>query len=78
MSTMQDKMELNKPNVEAELAKYAKEMEEAEDALVDKGFSADQWMLVKKYVHAAIAHSQWSTAKAMQDLSPSALAAPEK
>jgi hypothetical protein len=78
MSTMQDKLELNEPNVDAELAKYFKEMEEAEDALADKGFSVDQWMLIKQYVHAAIAHSKWATVKAMQDLPSSAFAAPEK
>jgi hypothetical protein len=56
------------PDVDAEIAKAVQDMDDAEDALVTLGFSMDQWMLIKKYVHAAIVQSQWATAKAWKNL----------
>lgn len=40
-------------NFDEELAKAAKEMDDAEDALAKLGFPEDQWMLIKGYVLAA-------------------------
>jgi hypothetical protein len=58
-------------DVEAEIAKYSKEMDEAEDTLAKNGeISTESWMLIKKYIFAAIAHSAWHQAKAIQNLPP--------
>ena len=63
---MHSKPENTEPDVDAELAKAAKAMNAAEDALNESGFSVDQWMLIKSYVNAAILHSQWALAKGTQ------------
>jgi hypothetical protein len=55
-------------NIDEELGKAAKDMEDAEDALAAKGLPEDQWMLIKKYVHAAIVNSQLSVTKALINL----------
>ena len=49
---------------DAELAKQAAEMNDAEDALVTAGFSEEHWMLIKQNVLAAILHNQIAVAKA--------------
>jgi hypothetical protein len=47
-------------DVEAEIAKFSKEMDEAENTLAKNGeISTESWMLIKKYIFAAIAHSAW-------------------
>jgi hypothetical protein len=43
-------------NVEEELQKVHKDMEDAEDELEATGFSVVQWMLIKRYILAAISH----------------------
>jgi hypothetical protein len=58
-------------DIDEELGKAVKDMEDAEDALAAKGFSEDHWMLIKKYMHAAIVHSQLSVTKALVNLQPS-------
>jgi hypothetical protein len=40
-----------------ELLKAEKDMDEAEDALASLDFPTDQWMLIKRYIHAAILHN---------------------
>jgi hypothetical protein len=54
-------------NFDEELAKAAKEMDDAEDALAKLGFPEVQWMLIKGYVLAAITHNQVVVAKALQE-----------
>jgi hypothetical protein len=53
-----------------EIKKTVKEMEEAEDALAAAGFSTDQWILIKKYIHSAILHNQIVFAKAWTNIPP--------
>ena len=52
-------------NVEEELQKVHKDMEDAEDDLEATGFSVAQWMLIKQYILSAIHQQQlidlWST-----------------
>jgi hypothetical protein len=55
-------------NVNEELAKAKKEMNEAEDALVEAGFSEDQWMLIKQYILSAILHNQLIHLRTIQEM----------
>jgi hypothetical protein len=55
-------------NPDEELAKSGKEMDDAEDALAGLGFPTEQWMLIKRYILAAIIHNTCAVAKAMGEL----------
>lgn len=54
----------------AELDRSNHEAEEAEDALMASGFSAEQWLLIKQYIHSAIYGNQVAVARALQELPP--------
>jgi hypothetical protein len=54
-------------NIDEELQKSVKEMNDAEDALVQKGFSEEHWMLIKRYLLSAIVHNQLAMAKSLQE-----------
>jgi hypothetical protein len=54
-------------NIEEELEKAKTEMNNAEDALVQSGFSRAQWMLIKSYVLASISHGQLSVAQSLKE-----------
>ena len=54
-------------NMDDEIAKARADMESSEDALIDKGFSEEHWMLIKKYILSAIVHNQIVVAKSQQD-----------
>ena len=54
-------------NMDDEVAKARADMESSEDMLVDKGFSEEHWMLIKKYIGAAIVHNQIVVSKTLQD-----------
>ena len=54
-------------NYDELLQAYKKEMEDAEDELANFGFPADQWMLIKQYIGAAILHNQIVVAKTMHE-----------
>jgi hypothetical protein len=58
-------------NIDEELQKANKEMNDAEDALAQTGFSVEQWMLIKNYVLSAILSNQLSMAKSMQEFGKS-------
>jgi hypothetical protein len=57
-------------NLDEEIAKAAKDMDNAEDALVATGFSVEQWMLIKNYILSAIVHNQCHVAKSLQEFKP--------
>jgi len=55
-------------DIDGEMQKAKQEMNDAEDALIQSGFSEDQWMLIKQYVHSVVMHSQLAQAKGWQNL----------
>ena len=55
-------------DVDKEIQNAVQAMNDAEDALVQSGFSEDQWMLIKSYVLSAILHNQLAVAKAWQNV----------
>lgn len=50
------------------MSRVTKEMDDAEDALIATGFSAEQWMLIKQYLFAAIVQNQIAVARALSSL----------
>jgi Holliday junction resolvasome RuvABC DNA-binding subunit len=51
-------------NIDEELKKATKAMNDATEALLNLGFSEDQWEQISKYIAFAIIHGQWQYAKA--------------
>ena len=41
-------------NYDEKIAEYKQQMHDAEDALVEKGFSEEHWLLIRDYVLSAI------------------------
>ena len=54
-------------NLDEEIQKAVKDMDDAEDALAATGFSVEQWMLIKAYVLSAIVHNQCHVANEWQE-----------
>jgi hypothetical protein len=67
-SQSEDAMPLQDINVEEELQKASKDMEDAEDELAATGFSVEQWMLIKRYILSAVHHQQLIELKAIQGM----------
>lgn len=55
-------------NYDEEIEKASADMHSSEDALAELGFPTAQWMLVKKYVLAAILHNQLTALKTMESI----------
>ena len=55
-------------SLEDDLQNAITDMDDAEDSLVREGFPEDQWMLIKKYILAAIVHNTLSGLKGLENL----------
>ena len=54
-------------NYDEEIGKLSAEMKVAEGELSDTGFSVEHWMLIKRYVLAAVVHGQLLMLKTMSE-----------
>ena len=54
-------------NYEEEIGRLSDEMKLAESQLSDIGFNVEQWMLIKRYVLAAVVHGQLLMLKTMSE-----------
>ncbi|HEY2467979.1 MAG TPA: hypothetical protein VGI45_09055 [Terracidiphilus sp.] len=58
-------------NVDVEIGKAEAAMEHAETALIESGFSREQWEMIRTYIVQAIVLQQWNNLKAVEDYGPS-------
>jgi hypothetical protein len=55
-------------NIDEELQKASKQMDDAESALMKLGYPEEQWLLIRNYILSATLHSQLITAKGFETL----------
>jgi len=55
-------------DLDAELQKTAEDMEIAKDSLIKAGFTQEQMEQLGVYLHATIAHNQYSILKARREI----------